>query len=66
MLDIAALFDDLKESFQVTFTEQLRQAMFPLRFAQAQFPSRLLADVEETVTIEPLLTRDPDKAGDNG
>jgi hypothetical protein len=45
MLDIAAVLDNVKESLEVTLTQQLRQSMFFLRLAQPEFPPRLLADV---------------------
>jgi hypothetical protein len=37
--------------------------MFFLGLAQAQFPPRLLADVEKAGIIEVLLPRDPGEAG---
>jgi len=63
---VAAVLDDPKESLEVSLTQQLRQSMFFLGFAQAQFSPRLLADVEEAVIIKPLLPCDPDEPGHNG
>src|SRR3954463_3281144 len=47
VLQVAALLDDAKESFEVGLRQQLGERALLLGLAQAQFPPGLLADVDE-------------------